>query len=464
MAGIGFVLRKLTRRDDLLGVVQGFAHSALASSGPWLFTILALGSLSLLAVSVRGLDELAEFRLVIIYNFAFSLVLSGPVLMVVTRVLADLIYEADVSAATGMLAGALALVLGTQLPLVIAFYTLHATLAPATVAAAVANFALVSALWLVSVFLSALKDYRAISGAFAAGMLTAAGLGLWLAADWGVAGMLTGFNSGLALVLALLIARILAEYPYAPRKPFAFLRHFRRYWMLALSGLVYNAAIWVDKWIMWLAPQAETLAGGLRSYPHYDSAMFLAHLSMVPAMAAFMVVVETRFFEAYLKFYRDLQRHANLDTIRENHRALLAVLDEGVRNLAVVQGALCMFVILLAPSLFAWARIEFLQMGIFRLGVLGSLFQVLVLVLFIVLAYFDFRRTVLGLQVLFLASNALFTWIGMQAGGFAWYGYGYFLAALLTFVVSYVVTHRLLGELPYQAFVRANQSVQEGAR
>jgi len=458
MAGIGFVLRKLTRQDDLLGVVQGFAHSALASSGPWLFTILSLGALSLLAAGFRGLAELHEFRLVVIYNFAFSLVFSGPVLMVVTRTLADQIYARDVSAATGLLCGAMALILTTQLPLVIAFYVFHAGLPPATVAGAIANFALVSALWLVSVFLSALKDYRAISGAFAAGMLVAAGLGLWLSVEWGVFGMLLGFNAGLALVLALLVAKILAEYPYAPERPFALLGQFRRYWMLALSGLAYNAAIWVDKWIMWFAPEAEVLAGSLRSYPNYDSAMFLAHLTMVPAMAAFLVLVETRFFEDYLRFYRDLQRHASLRDIRANHLALVKTLGDGIRNLAVVQGALCVFVILLAPSLFEWLGVRFLQMGIFRLGVFGSLFQILVLVLFIVLAYFDFRRVALSLQVLFLLANAAFT-LAFRELGFAWYGYGYFLAALLTFTVSYVVTHRLLAELPYQAFVRSNASV-----
>jgi len=462
MAGIGFVLRKLTRQDDLLGVAQGFAHSALASSGPWLFTILSLGGLTVFAAGSHGLEALAEFRIVIIYNFAFSLVFSGPVLLVVTRSLADRIYQQDVSGAVGMLAGALALIVATQLPLVIAFYTLYASFSPATVVAAIANFVLVSALWLVSVFLSALKDYRAITGAFALGMLAAAGLGLWLATDWGVPGMLTGFNGGLALVLALLLAKILAEYPYPPTRPFAFVTQFRRYWMLALSGLAYNAAIWVDKWIMWFAPQAETMANGLRSYPHYDSAMFLANLSMVPALAAFMVVVETRFFEEYLKFYRDLQRHANLRDIRRNHRELLRTLSDGIRNLAVVQGALCVFVMLLAPSLFGWLRIDFLQMGIFRLGVFGSLFHVLLLVLFIMLAYFDFRRTVLGLQLMFLGCNAVFTWASMQAS-FIWYGYGYFLAALVTFCVSYVVAHRLLSELPYQAFVRANQSVQDAS-
>ena len=107
MAGIGFVLRKLTRRDDLLGIMQGYTHAAMASSGPWLFTVLSLGAISALTADLDRLYEVTTFRLVIIYNFAFSLVFTGPILLVVTRYLSDMIYRKDVSGAVGLLLGSL---------------------------------------------------------------------------------------------------------------------------------------------------------------------------------------------------------------------------------------------------------------------------------------------------------------------------------------------------------------------
>lgn len=39
MAGIGFELRKLVERGDLLGLAEGYGYAALAASGPWIFTI-----------------------------------------------------------------------------------------------------------------------------------------------------------------------------------------------------------------------------------------------------------------------------------------------------------------------------------------------------------------------------------------------------------------------------------------
>ena len=78
MAGIGFELRKLARRDDLLGLVESYAHSALASTGPWLFTIIALSGTVMFGSRYISFDEMTDFRLIVIYNFAFSLVVSAP--------------------------------------------------------------------------------------------------------------------------------------------------------------------------------------------------------------------------------------------------------------------------------------------------------------------------------------------------------------------------------------------------
>ncbi|MCB1748307.1 MAG: exopolysaccharide Pel transporter PelG [Gammaproteobacteria bacterium] len=459
MAGIGFVLRKLTRKDDLLGILQGFAHSAMASNGPWLFTVLALGGLSVYAAGSGNRAALEEFRTVIIYNFAFSLVLSGPLLIVLTRVLADAIYAADVRAAPSMLVGATAVVLLTQVPFAIALYFGFADLAPAVATLAVINLVAIGCMWLVSIFLSALKDYRSITHAFLFGMGTALGTGIAMANAPTAAGLLLAFTLGLVVTVSMLLAKILAEYPYAVTRPFAFLPAFRPYWLLALSGFAYNAAIWVDKFVMWTAPEAVHPASGLVTFPQYDSAMFLAYLTITPSMAIFMMIVETRFYEAYIHFFRELQRHANLEHIRANHRLLVRTLVDGVRNMMVIQGTVSLAIILLAPQIFEIFGIDFLQLGIFRLGVLGSLFQVLILMLLIVLAYFDFRAPVVIIQAFFLAANAAFAWASLQFG-FAYYGYGFFLACLLTFIVAYAVTARFLADLPYQTFVRHNASIR----
>jgi uncharacterized membrane protein len=459
MAGIGFELRRLTRKDDLLGVVQGYGYAALTTSGPWLFTILALSAIVALGMPATTPQELSTFRTLIVYNFAFSLVFSGAVTAVATRRLADYIHQKDVSQAPALMVGSLVVVYAVSMPLVAPFYLFHLDLDPAVRLAAILNFTLVSGIWVVSVFLTALKNYRAVTWSFLVGMIVgilAAGI---MSYHWAVTGMLMGFNAGLALILFTLISRVFAEYPTRADRPFALLEYFCRYWDLALAALAYNAAVWIDKLIMWSAPDREMLANGLFSHPDYDGAMFLAYLSIIPAMAAFTLTIETGFYEQYLRFYDDIQRHVPYEKIEANHRDLIQSFLEGGRNFLILQGSISLVAIMLAPQLFTWLGINFRQLGIFRLGLAGAFFHAGFLFLSIFLSYFDQRRMQLRLSLLLFATNGAFTLLSLRLG-FAFYGYGYFLSALIACGCAFVAVGRLISRLPYHTFVTMNTSIQ----
>jgi hypothetical protein len=76
MAGIGFELNKMARRDDLMGIAGAYLHSLFAIAGPWLFTVVALAFTTYLYGGSNNI-ELLNFRGVIVYNFSFSLALSA---------------------------------------------------------------------------------------------------------------------------------------------------------------------------------------------------------------------------------------------------------------------------------------------------------------------------------------------------------------------------------------------------
>jgi polysaccharide biosynthesis protein PelG len=458
MAGIGFELRKLIERDDLTGLFQGYSHAALATAGPWLLTIVSLAAIVALGIPATTPEELANFRVIVVYNFAFSLVLTGAPAIVTTRYLADGIYAKDVQQAPAAMLGALTLVYGLAIPLATPFFLIYLKLDTLVRLAALLNFMLICGIWTVSVFLTALKNYRAVTMSFAVGMLAGIAGAVVLAPAWSIAGMLAGFDLGLAFTFFTIIARVFAEYPTSASQPFVFLKYFRTHWDMALGALAYNAAIWVDKWLMWLVPEREILKSGLVTFPDYESAMFLAYLSIVPVIAAFTLTIETGFFEKYLQFYDEIQRHAPYSRIHRNHQELIQSFLDGGRNFLGLQGSICVFTILLAPQLFQWLNIGFGQLGIFRLGVLGAFFHGGFLFLSIVLAYFDQRRTVMAQSLLLLGTNGLFTIVSIRLG-FPYYGYGYFLASLTAFACAFVSTARLLNHLPYQTFVRHNSSV-----
>lgn len=458
MAGIGFTLRKMTGRGDLWGIVQAYSYSAMLSSGPWLFTIMALVGITFLSRYLVTWDDLLLFRTVITYNFSFSLVFCGPIVMVGTRLLADQIHDDTLDRAPSLLFSMmLAYVLLVSAPM-IWLYGYAADLTPAQRAAAIVGGYLIGLIWTVVVFVSALKNYTFVSGIFFAGMLLAFFACGFLLTGFGATGLIWGFNAGLALILFGLLAWIFVEYPALPGDLAILPRQGLVYWVLGVSGLSYNIAIWVDKWVMWMRDDSvDVVAGILRTAPYYDSAMFLSYLFTIPIFAVFFVNIETSFFEKYNRFYKSFQKHATYSAIENYHREIVNFTLLSLRNLVVLTGLLAILIVLSAAFILETMNIPFKEIGVFRFGALGACLHVLSMFAMVFLSYFDFRKPVMLLNITFLVANFTFTWL--TAAYFPLHGMGYFLAAGLTFILAMSCLVYNLKRLAYGAFITNNPSI-----
>lgn len=463
MAGIGFVLRRLAKRDDLTGLIQAYTHSALASTGPWLFTVIALTGIVLLGQQVSSPEEVFNFKIIITYNFSISLVLTAPVFIVCTRFLADHIYSHDPTPIPGMLIGAHFTILVTQLPIIIALYLFIAKLPTQLALLGAVNFIIISCIWITSTFLTALKDYKSISSAFAIGLFTALMGTAYLGRNLGAVGMVLGFTGGLSIILSLMIAKIFTEYPYPYSNPLFFLSYFTKFKLMVFGGIFFNLGIWIDKWIMWGAPDAIRAKCGLWLNPQYDAAMFLAYLSIAPAMGLFVFSIETGFYEKYLLFYRDIEHKATLANIRENHRALTRTILSSTGSVLVLQGTICLSMALVAPKIVEFLRLPFESVSILRLGLLGAAFHVFYTFVLIILSYFNSGQLILKLQILFFVLNAILTYAFMHLGK-TFYGTGVVIAAIVSFFITGYFTLKFVIHLPFHTFITNNTSLADQKR
>lgn len=459
MAGIGFVLRRLMNKDDLLGLVSAHFHSALVTTGPWLITILAIGAISVYGAHAYTFKYFLDFHVILIYNFGFSLIFCTPFSMVATRHLADAIFKKNVTGSIGMMISSYTLLMVLQLPIVGWFYFAFVDLPLSLKLLAFSNYFLISSVWMIHAFLTALKDFMAITRGFIIGMIIGVVVAAWLKADYRDAGMLLGFNVGMAVIFFMLLGEVLSEYNYRVVEPFDVIKYFRKYWDVALGGFCYSAGIWIDKMVMCLAPEATLLQSKMIMYFEYGNAMFLAYLTIVPAMAVFVLSVETDFFEKYHRFYKEILNHAPYERIRVNHGLLKDSLIANSRNIIVLQGVICFLAVVMAHKILEVMGIRFIHISMYRYGVLGAFFHVLVLFIVIIFNYFDSRREAMWIQLLFLVTNAVFTYVSLKLG-MEYYGYGYFVASLVTFMVSAVMLMRYVDKLPYHAFVTTNHAVQ----
>lgn len=455
MAGVGFALRKLVSRGDLPSQIGGYLLAGFITAGPWLFTILALAATNM--VVAMGIDaaQIGQFRLILIYNFAISLVATGPIVIVTTRYVADRVYlrrfdEVPAALWYGLIAAWL-LSLVVALP----FYLLNPELSPATRLAAFMNFTLVSSVWCSGVLLSALRGYGIYAVAFCAGMALAMIGSSALGPSFGTAGLLQGFNLGLAVIVFVVVGRSLAEFEY----PFQFQRGFwmsaRKYWDLALYGLFAAGATWIDKWMMWFAPESRSFVVFMPSQTNYDYAMFLVYLTIIPGLTMLLVFVETGLQECVQRYYDVIESGADLSTINAEAQGINRFWGDALRKLVLVQGPITLACILGASSLLPLLGALHSQTGIFRLGVLGAFFHLLILFMTAVFIYLDLRRIVLRIHVALLLLNAALTAVTIGLG-FAYYGLGYFLSTMVIALVTVGVAVRVFRQLPYYTFMVNN--------
>jgi len=462
MAGIGFELRELLRRDSLWGLVRAYAYAGLISSGPWVLSILGVMGIGVLSVGPVAAIEVRQFLVSVTYLMAASLILTGALQLTFTRFIADRLFDKEERSVLPNLLGALTLAIGAAgllgslvfapLPEAVSWARLGGSVVYRLLL--VATLATLSGCWITVVLLSGLKEYRRVMGSFLAGYFVSFVAALALR-PFGLSGLLGGFLAGQILLLFLMLALVVARYPSDRLVSFDFLDRRRAYLSLSATGLLYNVGIWIDKLIFWFTPStSEPVLGPLRASIIYDLPIFLAYLSILPGMAVFLVRVETDFAEEYHRFFDAVRGGETLGEIRRRRDRLTLAVRRGISEIIKIQGITVLVLLLAGPRLLDYVGISRLHLQLFSIDLVGVAMQVLMLAVFNVLFYLDERRAVLSLSALFVTINVALT-IASQAAGPAFYGYGFALSTTVTSIAGLLVTSRKLDRLEMHTFMLA---------
>jgi len=273
-----------------------------------------LFAISFHGVSVPDSSEDQLFKVIVSYNFAFSFLLTSPIAMPASRYLADQIFLKKIET----LPSSMLVVVGSTMLIAAVisgiFYGFYAEVSTAVAAMAIMQFVLLCAVWITTAYLNALQDYLSCTLIFLAGVLIS--LVCLYFPDKGPEIHLGCLNIGFSLTFFALVSKIFAEYPAYWVKPEGLLIAFRKYWHLALSGLFYAMGIWVDKWVMWLAPERKVIASTFLIEPLYESALQLAQLFIIPSLALYMLTVETSFYRSFFGFHQAIREHKPLHVLK----------------------------------------------------------------------------------------------------------------------------------------------------
>lgn len=454
MAGIGYELRKLIKRDSLLAVMRAYLYAGVISSGPWVLSIVGMLAIGMLSVSTSGENRLVtQFQVTITHMIAASLILTGFGQLAFTRFVADRLFErrADIVAANYQALQLVTTLVSGGLSALVAV-TLFGEQSLLFRALGVAVFVTLCNIWMGTVFLSGIKQYRAIVLIYLVGYGISV-TGAVALRPLGLEGLLGGFALGQVCLLTGIHGLIVRNFVTPEGMRFDFFERRLRYPTLMWIGVLYNLGAWVDKFIFWgFPPTSSSVIGPLRASVIYDLPVFLAYLSIIPGMAIFLVRIETDFVDHYDGFYKAVREGGSLETIEAHRNGMVDTVRNGIFEIIKIQAIAILLLFVVGERLFTWLRMSDLYLPLLYVQTVAAGLQVLFLSILTVYFYLDKRVVVLALCAAFVIGNAGFTTLSLVLGP-VYYGYGFALSLLICVVAGFKALERSFARLEYSTFM-----------
>lgn len=454
MAGIGFELRKVLKNDNLHSLLQAYTLAAVLGSGPWILSMVGIVVIGLLSYSVAGPDSiLTQYQASIKYVIALSLIFTGAFQLAFTRFTADRLYERKtgtivpnlhaVSLTVTTIGGVLGIVC-------VALFFPHQSVTYRILL--VSSFVVVSNIWIATVFLAGLKQYKEIVWLYTIGYGVTFVSSLLLRSG-GLEGLMAGFVVGQGVLLAGMLALIFRAFPSNYFISFECFKARNAYPTLIFIGLFYNLGVWIDKLIFWHTPSlGQNIIGILNASLIYDLPAFLAYLSIIPGMAVFLLRMETDFVEHYEAFYDTVRAGGTLRQIQQHRDNMVKTIQTGIIELIKVQTITTLILFLVGETLLTSMDISALNLPLLYVRLIGAGLHVLFLAVLNVFFYLDKRWVALGLCVSLATMNAVFTQISVYLGP-TFYGYGFAIALMIVVLSGMWILSHKLNRLEYETFM-----------
>lgn len=439
MAGIGFELKKLFNKRTLAGQAMAYGYSAVITAGPFaLLTSMVLLMQVLFAQYDVTRDSLQLYMASVIYPFVFSQLLSCGFSIIITRYLADCLYEGEYD---NIAASCYGIIFISQLVgslAALAFYW-NKPLSLDLKLVTYIFFMEMIAVWLQTVYLTALKDYKSIFCSYAGGVgisVLCAMLNFELGFFEPAAGTMGAMCIGTGFITISCMVQIVKYFGYPKLgMNFEFLPYFEQHYKLFGVMVFYTLSLYLPNFIIWTSDWGVVIAETYLYAPRYDVVTFYAFLSILPIMIMFVVSMELKFYEQYAVYFSYITQKGNLAEIEDAKKDLLYTLWTEFKNIMEFQLVFSLIALAMGGYLLTLGGVAYQDVNIYRLLVLGAFFCGNLQVIYTLLLYLEDQKGALLITGSFLAANFIFGIAGLWIGELS-YGFTFFLAAVLGCAVA----------------------------
>jgi len=462
MAGIGFKLQKLFVRDEYLSLFHGFLYSLFITSGPWLIMVVSLSFLAVFSAHFLEMEYRKLFNILLVHVFAITILVTGTLQLFFTRIFADKMYKKERDQLPVVIMSNLALAL-----LIIAVLTV-----PFVAFMSIGFFiklvtfcliATMTVIWVLMNYVSGSDDFLSFVKHYIFGAFLGLFLAVYLGEKYAFAGFYFGFLLGQIYIALLLFVHTVRIYGIPQQIQLSLIVQNAQYRVLLLSGFCLYLGMWIDKFIYWYSPSGRHIYSILYYHPSYNDIFYFAFLFTTPIMAIFFISMETSFYLKYYAYHKAINNKATLDELRVLRQEVVTSVNQQLWNIARIQG-----LIILVGIIYAKEFLKLLNMStdltmLLSIVLVGAFFHMFLLVVCILLLYFDLRLDTLKIYGLFMIVNGGLSLISVKLGE-EYYGLGYMISAILIFAYALFRLKVGLRELNYLSFTRhamAEEDIEE---
>lgn len=452
MAGIGFELKGLFKKRGLFAIFRAYGYAGIICTGPMLLgVLLLLGVMFLCGITGASLHDRELLVCMITYTLLASLTVTSFFSMVVTRFIADMLYEEREEAVLSSFWGSSGIML-TAGGILYGLFLLFSGASLLEQFLCLVLFGELIVVWNAMSYLTAIKDYKGILFSFASAVIVTFLLGYVLLAMGvpHVEGLLFAVSAGYAVMMIWDVILLYRYFPQSQTSSFLFLHWIDQFFPLALTGLFINIGLFAHLVIMWAGPIGVQVKGLFYGAPYHDVPALIAFLSILITTINFVVSVEVNFYPKYRTYYSLFNDKGSIKDIIQAENEMLVVLNSELKYTALKQLFTTALVISIGGIILDKLPLGFndLMQGYFRILCVGYGLYAVANTLLLLLLYFTDYKGALAASAVFAGTTVLFTVLSLFFDQ-VFYGFGFMVGCAAFFIVSYIRLNTFTRRLPY---------------
>lgn len=442
MAGIGYELKKIFKEGSITRLASGVLYSTVVTVGPTVLVIATILSLYIILgmLSVPYYDrELLSST--VLYAFIFSLLCTSPFNGVMSRYIADKIYEEkyDDILPSFYMGIFLNVVIGSILaiPFIIRLIFIG-DVDPMFALVSYSFFMALIISFYSMIYLSATKDYKMIALFYIIGMASAFILALiFNYFNFSVIkSILYGITIGFAIISILEFSYMKKYFIINSGNYGDSLSYFIKHKDIWISNLLYILGLYIHNFVFWTHPSHTIIARSYVTMQNYEMASTLAMFTNMSTIIIFTVMAETKFHTKYQK-YNEAVIGKTWQEIEMTKKGMFKLLVQQLRYILSIQFIITATIFLIAMLVFP--RIGFGGSILIMYPILVAAFLTIFLMYcnIVFMFYFNDNKSARYTSIIFCLSvfvgslislnfTEKFYGLGVFAGGFIGFTYSFF--------------------------------------